>query len=213
MLVIDTTYFGKTFGVMLFRCAYSKQNLLYKFVLKETVALYLEGIRELEEQGWEILGIVCDGKRGLIHALHIFPVQMCQFHQTQIITRYLTRRPRLQASRELREIVKLLTKTDAASFTYWLEQWHLKWRDFLKEKSFNPETGATFFTHKRLRSAYFSLRTNLPYLFTCEKYIKLGIPNTTNSIEGFFSHLKEKTRVHRGLKIKRKIKLIQELLG
>ncbi len=36
--------------------------------------------------------------------------------------------------------------------------------------------------------------------------------NTTNSLEGFFSHLKNSVSVHRGLKLKRKIKLIKYLI-
>lgn len=212
VLIIDTTYF-KEFGVMVFRCAYRKKNLLYKFIKYETINLYLEGIQILEEHGWEILGIVFDGKRGLIQALDRFPVQMCQFHQVQIVTRYLTRRPKLQASKELKSIVMRLKETDEASFTYWVEEWHKKWEDFLKEKTFNPEIGRNSFTHKRLRSAYRSLKTNLPYLFTWERYIDLNMPNTTNSLDGSFGQLKEKLRVHHGLRIDRKIKLIKELLA
>lgn len=41
---------------------------------------------------------------------------MCVFHQIQIITRYITRRPKLQANIDLRELTLLLTKTDKESF-------------------------------------------------------------------------------------------------
>ena len=59
-------------------------------------------------------------------------------------------------------------------------------------------TGRWHYTHKRLRSAYRSLRLNLPYLFTYQKYPELNIPNTTNSLDGCFAYLKELVRVHRG---------------
>jgi hypothetical protein len=39
------------------------------------------------------------------------------------------------------------------------------------------------------------------------------MPNTTNSLEGTFTHIKAKISVHSGLRIDRKQKLIQELLG
>ncbi len=137
---------------------------------------------------------------------------MCQFHQIAIVTRYITKRPKLQAGKELKDVVHLLTRSDKESFTGALEQWHHKWQSFLSEKTINPETKKWHYTHKRIRSAYRSLNTNLPYLYTWYDNMELNIPNTTNSIEGTFSNIKTKLRVHNGLKLHRKIKLINELL-
>jgi len=212
MLVLDTTYFKKTFGVMVFRDVYGKENLLWKFVNYETIALYQEGVEELKSRGFEILGIVADGRRGIFKAFGDIPVQMCQFHQKQIVRRYLSLNPILPAGQELTELARLLCQTDKASFTHWLEQWFLKWRKFLNEKTENPITGRKQFTHRRLRSAYNSLKSNLNYLFTYEDCFDLKMPNTANSLDGTFSHLKDKVRIHRGLKIDRKKKLIEELL-
>jgi len=64
-----------------------------------------------------------------------------------------------------------------------------------------------------LRSAYRSLKTNLPYLFTYLEYPDLDIPNTTNSLEGTFSNLKTKLRIHSGIKEWRKRKIIDEILS
>lgn len=213
VLIIDTTYFGDEFGMMVFRCAKRKINLLWKVVPYETNAEYFLGVRELEAQGWHILGIVCDGRRGLPQLFLGIPVQICQFHQLQIITRHITRRPKLSASIELRALALLLTKTDEASFSYWLNEWHEKWKEFLVEKSFDVERKQFRFTHRRLRSAYQSLKAHLPHLFTYQRHKELNMPNTTNSLDGSFSHLKEKIRLHRGLKISRKLKLINQLLA
>jgi len=79
------------------------------------------------------------------------------------------------------------------------------------KKTVNPNTKKWFYTHKKLRSAYRSLKTNLSYLFTYQK-IK-DMPNTTNSLDGFFSHLKNSVSVHRGLRLHRKIKLIEYLIA
>jgi len=38
------------------------------------------------------------------------------------------------------------------------------------------------------------------------------MPDTENSLDGTFSHLKDKVRIHKGLKIDRKKKLVEELL-
>jgi len=56
------------------------------------------------------------------------------------------------------------------------------------------------------------LKSHLPYLFIWEEYFNLKMPNTCNSLDGTFSHLKDKIRVHRGLREDRKMKLIEELL-
>ena len=64
--------------------------------------------------------------------------------------------------------------------------------------------------HKKLRSAYRSLKTNLPWLFTCYDNPNLNMPNTTNAIDGHFADLKNKLRNHNGLSIERKNKFMDE---
>ena len=212
VIVMDTTYFGKVFGVMVFRCPHRHKNLLWKFMDYETIAAYVAGVRAVQRDGWNVVGIVCDARRGLVKAFPGIPVQMCQFHQVQIVLRYITRKPKLEAGKELKDLILLLTKTDEVSFRHWLLLWQERWKDFLAEKTVDPITQRWHFTHKRLRSAYRSLETNLPWLYTFMHQPHLSMPNTTNSIEGMFNHLKKKIAVHSGLRIDRKQKLIQELL-
>ena len=207
---MDTTYWGRNFGVMLFKDAISKENLLKYYVRNETNKLYRKGIEELKSKEYTIKAIVCDGRRGLLQSFGNIPVQMCQFHQAAIIRRYLTRNPRLPAAIELKEIVSLMTVTDKYSFEGVLDIWFQKWQTFLNERSINEETGKTFYTHKRLRSAYRSLRTNFNWIFTWYDHIELNIPNTTNAIDGHFADLKNKLRNHNGLSLKRKKKFIDE---
>lgn len=54
---------------MLFKDARSGDNLLKYIVKSETNALYLKGIYQLSQQGYEILEVVCDGRGYLIQAL------------------------------------------------------------------------------------------------------------------------------------------------
>ena len=209
---MDTTYFGSGFGLMLFKDAYTKENLLKYYVKNETNALYEKGINELVSQGFKVKAIVCDGRKGLIQRFENIPVQMCQFHQAAIIRRYITKNPKLPASIELKELVSVLKQTDKESFTGGLEQWHTKWEGFLKERTVNEQTGKSHYTHKKIRSAYRSLKTNLPWLFTWYDYIECNIPNTTNAIDGHFSDLKNKLRNHNGLSVERKKKFIDGFL-
>jgi len=74
---MDTTYWGRNFGVMLFKDSYTKENLLKYYVKTETNALYIKGINELKSQGSEIVAIVCDGRRGLLQSFGKTPIQMC----------------------------------------------------------------------------------------------------------------------------------------
>lgn len=212
IVLMDTTYWGHNFGVMLFKDSLTGENLLKYYVKHETNALYIQGINELKAKGFTIQAIVCDGRKGLIQSFKDIPVQMCQFHQAAIIRRYLTKNPKLKAAKELIEVVDLMKKTDRESFTGSLELWFEKWESFLNERTINPDTKKSFYTHKRLRSAYRSLKNNLPWLFTWYDYLTLNIPNTTNAIDGHFADLKNKLRNHNGLSIKRKKKFIDGFL-
>lgn len=211
-LILDATFFSHGFGVLVFREAWTKKNLWWKHVSSEKIVHYAQGRTYMEAHGFIIQAVVIDGRRGVKQLFLDIPVQMCHFHQTQIIQRYLTKNPKLEASKELKKIIETLTQTDEDTFTKTLNSWHDKWKDFLKEKTIHPITGRWSFTHRKLRSAYRSLNTNLPYLFTYQKYPQLHIPNTTNQLEGFFSYLKGLLNVHRGLIRKRKVKLIDTIL-
>ncbi|CEN50289.1 hypothetical protein CCAN2_2030079 [Capnocytophaga canimorsus] len=82
---------GKNLWSDAFKDAITKENLLKYFVKNETNALYIQGIKELQNKGFQIAAIVCDGRKGLLQSFGAIPVQMCQFHQSEIIRRYLTK--------------------------------------------------------------------------------------------------------------------------
>jgi len=213
IIVMDTCYFRWGFGVMVFRDYLRRKNIYWKYLKHETLEEYRLGINYLLDKGIEINGIVCDGKRGLFRAFGAIPMQMCQFHQVAIITRYITRNPHLEAGGELKDITHTLTTSSKTEFSIMLNKWYLKWKGFLSEKTYDGEDRKWHYTHRRLRSAYRSLNTNLPFLFTYLEYPNWGIPNTTNSLEGTFSNLKTKLRTHAGIKEWRKKKIIDEILS
>ena len=207
-VLLDTTYFGRGFGVMIFKNSLDGVVLYKQYVRYETNALYLSGVSEISRRGIDIQAIVCDGRQGLFGLFGNIPVQMCQFHQIQIVLRYLTRKPKTQAAIELKKVTLKLTKQTKIEFVNSLNHWHLCWSDYLNERSKSPSTGKTYYTHKRLRSAYLSLKKHLPHLFVFEDYPALKIPNTTNALDGQFADLKNKLRNHNGLSKLRKMKFI-----
>ena len=77
---LDTTYWGRNFGLMVIKDALRNKILWRKYVRYETIKDYLEGVEWLKSQGFKIYGVVIDGMRGLAQALYPIPVQMCQFH-------------------------------------------------------------------------------------------------------------------------------------
>ena len=204
---MDATYWGWNFGVITFKDSRTKKIIWHKYIRKkETLADYQEGVDWLRKYGFAIDGIVCDGLRGMFALFSVYPIQMCQFHQIKIVIRYLTNAPELEASKELLSIVKLMTRTDKESFIGMFLSWESKWMDFLNERSYEKKTGKKSYTHKRLRSAYLSLKRNMKYLWVFYDRMELGIPNTNNSLEGTFADLKTKLRNHNGLsKIRRKV--------
>lgn len=207
---MDTTYFGRTFGVMLFKDSITGQILLKKYVKHETNKLYLEGVEEIARRGIIIQAIICDGRKGLFLLFgKDIPVQMCQFHQIAIVRRYLTMRPKMQASKELWKVTSLLTKTCKEIFESRLRVWYTQWQPFLDEQKIDSN-GKKRYVHKKLRSAYRSLKTNLSVLYVWDMNRELNIPNTTNAIDGHFADLKNKLRNHNGLSITRKKKFIDE---
>ena len=200
IVLMDTTYWGWNFGVVIMKDAKRKKILWRKFIdRREKLLDYEEGIAWLEEKGFKIEGIVCDGLKGIYKTFRKYNIQMCQFHQVQIIRRYLTQKPELEASKELMEITRQLTITDKESFIGQYNEWRDKWNEFINERRKDKVTGKRVYIHKRLRSASLSLQRNMPYLWTWYDNIETGIPNTNNALEGKFTDLKTKLRNHNGL--------------
>ncbi len=213
-LLLDATFFGRGYGILVSRIL--GKNIHWREIKTENLQEYKLLLDELKTLKFPFSSFVIDGRAGVKSLLQSMfpacPVQHCQFHQKQTVQRYISKNPNLLASKELAIIVKKLTKSKRNEFEDLLFEWHKKWDDFLKEKSLNIKTGKKRYTHSRLRSAYFSLKRNLPFLFIYLEFPKLNIPNTTNSIDGSFSHWKNKVKIHRGLRPDRRKKMIDYLL-
>ncbi len=197
---------------MVFRDALLKENLWWEFVLDEKVETYMKDREILLALGYTFNCVTCDGLPGLINVFKNIPVQFCHFHQTQIVRRYVTENPKLIQGYELLEFMKSLTFTDETIFKHRLSIYIDKHREFLNEKSMDLKSGIPQYTHRRLRSALRSLAHNIPYLFTYQKYPQSNIPNTADTLESHFSHIKDIVRIHRGMKKLFKQKMIHTIL-
>lgn len=211
-LVADCTFFTRSDGIIVFKDVITKECVYIKEIASESSRHYAEARTHLAQRGIYAQGIVLDGRMGVRDVFKDIPVQMCQFHQAMIITRYLTQRPKLEAGQELKAIVRTLTKTNEIDFRIALTAWHERWKNFLAERTPHEGGRGWSYTHRRIRSAHRSLTTNLPFLFTHKAHPELSLPNTTNSLDGLFSHMKQLLLVHRGITKQKRWRLIQIIL-
>ena len=215
--------------MLIFLDAKTKQVVWFKFIKSEAVSQYQEGLKFLIDNDFKILSVTIDGRKG-IKELFLrcgLIVQICHFHQIQIVCRYLTNNPKLIPSIQLKTLVEDLTISNYISFNSRFNYYLEVNQEFLNEKTFNPVTKRYHYTHKRLRSAVKSIQSNLDYLFTYQSEIvnlnvllrlcvkpKSQIPNTTNHIDGGINpKIRELVRSHRGMRRDRRNKLLSVLLG
>ena len=195
---LDTTYWGRSFGVLLALDSETGKPLYMAFVRNETAKDYVDAVESIERRGYAVRGLIIDGKQSLFKSFCGYRVQMCQFHMKQIVRRYLTRNPRMLSAKELNELVSRLHTSREEDLRKELTAWKEKWRDTICRRSLHKD-GKTHYTHRRLRSAVNSINFYMPYLFTCQREDCAGMPNTNNKIEGTFTDLKKNLNNHSGL--------------
>lgn len=204
--MIDTTYWGRNFGVVVFKDAISKKFIWWYFITrKEKIEDYELGFKWCLEHGYIIKGVVSDGFRGLVKIIAPVPFQICQVHIQRAVQTKLTKKPKSTAAAELLALSKKLTELSKREFEQIFGSWQEKHKDFINEISVD-DNGKARHTHYRLYSAGRTFKDNLGFLFTFESVKNL--PKTNNGLEGEFAHLKTKLRVHNGLKFTNRKKFI-----
>ena len=165
-LLFDGTFFSRSDGLIVYRA--NAKNLYWQFVKSEKMVNIKAGLRYLTQLEYSFASFIIDGRKGVIQLLKAhypgIPIQLCHFHQAQIIRRYTTQNPKTDCGKELKAIMKCLTETSEVVFQNLVETWHELWEEFLLERNENGQ-----FKHRRLRSAYRSLKNNRPYLFKLSK--------------------------------------------
>lgn len=204
---LDTTYWGRSFGVLLAIDSSTGKPLYMAFVKSETTKDYEDAVASIKARGYIIKGLVIDGKKSLFTCFAGYLIQMCQFHMKQIIRRYLTLNPKMLASRELKELVGRLHRAEEADFKNDYRAWKETWKETIERRSVYMD-GSTHYTHQRLRAAMHSLDFYLPYLFTYQREDCNGMPNTNNKIEGTFTDLKKNLNNHSGLTMENRKRFI-----
>jgi hypothetical protein len=112
--------------------------------------------------------------------------------------------------------------TDKSTFLWQLTEFRKQYEDDFRKQELDIKTLKDRYIHPRLRLAYNSLLRSINQLFICLDFIQIiqrdypslinPIINTSNRIEGIFSHLKPKVKIHRGLSKERRLSLALSLL-
>ena len=105
----------------------------------------------------------------------------------------------------------MLCHTDKDSFIGALDAWQEKWKDFINERAKGAD-GKTHYVHKNTRSAYMSLKRNMPWLWTFYDFPELQMPNINNELEALNSALKANLNLHKGISKERRKVIIQDFL-
>jgi len=107
-----------------------KSNLAWSWIKSETKESYASMKAHLESKGFTFTCVVIDGRRGIPMVFNGIPVQICQFHQMQIVKRKLTLRPETEAGQELLSLAMSLAKTNQETLENELNEWHIKYKEF-----------------------------------------------------------------------------------
>jgi len=204
---LDVTYWGHNWGVMLAVDSENGFPLYMSLIKHETIADYRVAVSSIEERGYVIRGIIIDGMPSLFKVFRDYSVQMCHFHMMQIARRYLTKKPKLMAARELKSILGRLPGYQEEEFKTLYAAWEKKWEETIDRRTIG-KNGKSFFTHKRLRTLVNSINFYKPYLFTFQHVGCKGMPNTNNKIEGIFTDLKKNLNNHSGMSIENRKRFI-----
>lgn len=151
--------------------------------------------------------VVTDGGSGIRSALsNCWPetrIQRCVFHLQLNVTRELTRNPRTQAGKDLRQLALALSTVsvidDAITWRLALEAWWQRHGHLTKQRTMYPN-GQWGFTHDRLRKAWGILHRAAAagHVFT---NLHHGNPRTTSRLEGLNAQIRHLLRHHRGMPI------------
>lgn len=214
-LIIDGTYFTNGLCLVLYYDYDIQYVQLFRETNNEKYREIKEDLENLKKLGVQVYSVTCDGHRAILKAVsRVYPnalIQRCLVHIKRQIKNYLSSSPKLQQSKELLALSKQITRIKTVEQAqYWLaetQRWYELNCAFIDEKTYNEDSKRWWYKHKSLHQAWSHLANAVPYMFG---YLNdPEIPYTSNQLEGYFTHLKEKLTLHRGLRFEKKKNFIK----
>jgi len=214
-LVIDGTYFKGDWCLVLYYDTAIRYSQMYRFTDKERSIQIKEDLENIQKLGIVIKAITCDGHTAILKAIRLASkdliIQRCLVHIHRESNIWLRKRPINQPSTELKGIVNMIFKiksnNDKKVWIKAFSDWYQVNKEYLNEKSQNPETGRWWYRHKNIRRSAVMIKKAIPNMFYFLD--NPAIPKSTNNIESFFGHLKDTLSIHRGMTYKNRRAFIQ----
>jgi len=214
-LLIDGSYFPNGLCLILYYDHNLRYVQLYRETNQEKYTEIKEDLQNLKKFGVDVYSVTCDGHKAILKSIKkVFPnaiIQRCLVHIKRQVRNYLSSKPKLEQSASLLKLSNQITSIKSIEDSnIWLGaffNWYKINHEFINQKTQSQNTGRFWYTHKNLHAAFSLLENAIPNMFN---YLDdEQIPNTTNRIENYFTHLKDKLRIHRGLRFEAKKNFIK----
>ncbi len=199
-LIFDGTFLHRPQSIVTLMDAQTNTIITGQYGVKESSASQLlTFFRPLIKRGLAPISCTVDGNPQVIKVLTVlWPniiIQRCLVHVQRQGLSWCRREPKAVYSRKLRAIFLkvccIRTKEERDQFLELVRKWEERYGQYIQA---HPEGGRVFSDIRRARSM---LLKAIPDMF---HYLENeGIPNSTNSLEGYYSRLKAHYRQHRGL--------------
>lgn len=197
-LLIDGSYFPGGLCLILYYDHDIRYVQLYRHTKLERFTEIYEDLLNIKKLGVDVYSITCDGHKSILKAIKkAYPdviVQRCLVHIKRQVKNYLSTSPKtlpgLQLLKVSRKITSIKTQEECGLWLLSFKEWCDQHDAYIKQRSYNTESKRYWYTHKNLHAAYALLLKAIPNMF---HYINDDqIPFTTNRLENYFGHLKEK---------------------
>lgn len=214
-LLIDGSYFPNDLCLILYYDHDMRYVQLYRHTDRERYKQIKEDLDNLKKLSVDVYSVTCDGHKAILKAIKkAYPqaiIQRCLVHVKRQARNYLSAAPQLPAGQELlrisNKVTAIKTYEQCGLWLLSMKDWEDKYLAFVNETSLNADSGRYWYKHKNLHAAYRLLIKAIPHMFC---YLDdPQIPNTTNRLESYFKHLKEKLTLHSGLRIQSKRNFIK----
>jgi len=185
--------------------ACSQKIIAHIWEVKEGYKTTVEWFRALRQRGLEPFYFIMDGERSVIQAItEVWPrvkIQRCLRHIQREGMRWLRSRPKTEAANSLRGLLNTLcgirTREEKELFLKTYDAWTVRYRD---EVMALPRG---LVAYKDLKRTISLINNAIPDMF--HFLDDPQVPNTTNTLESYYSRLKADYRRHRGLSKKHRI--------
>lgn len=171
---------------------YRKEKVIWFSIRDaEKKAYTVEDLRFLrDEMGYtSIKACITDGSPGIVGALkevyNNIIHQRCLVHVQRQVGSYISNRPKSEAGKQLKNIMRYSILSDPFLFPIALRVWEITYRSYLDEKS-TTQNGWWIYTHQNLRKARKHILNAFPYMFQSHNHNDPNIERTTNKLEWYF---------------------------